>query len=262
MDVTTVEIKCGEAILIGRLHLPSQPKSMAEAEETAAFPAVLIIPGFADTAVGMHNMHIENARALAECGYVVLRFDYSGLGESEGDFREFTATRGLEMVEASLKFLIEHPASDSNRIILFGFSLGGAYAVEAAVRYPQSKALVLWSPIAYMERVFTGFFDEGQRSEAAKQGWIDWMGWAVGERFEASAAKLNPLEAMRTAAQPVLVVQGSDDREVVPANGEAYAELGAKIHWIEGGDHLYSSVERKREAINVTMDWLDSMSNS
>lgn len=234
--------------ICGRLHLP-------DSDETC--PAVLIIPGFADTAVGMHNMHVEFARELCRSGIAALRFDYRGLGESEGDFRRFTAVSGLKDAQAAMAFLQGHPAVDSKRIAAAGFSLGGAYAVMLA-NFFKLRALTLWSPVAYMEQVFGSFFKPEHQAEMESRGWADWMGWPVGRGFLDGLHVMVPLQAAASCLPPSIVLHGDNDQEVGLDNGKAYAALGAQLHVLAGGDHLYSSVHMQDTAIRKSTDWLVS----
>ncbi|MBO0793494.1 MAG: hypothetical protein J2P36_21450, partial [Ktedonobacteraceae bacterium] len=60
-----IAFRRGDDILRGYLHRPQQVKESA--------PGIVIIPGFADTAVGPHNMHRALADALQDIGCIVLR---------------------------------------------------------------------------------------------------------------------------------------------------------------------------------------------
>ena len=79
------------------------------------------------------------SRALADRGVVVLRFDFTGLGESERDFADTNFSSNLEDLLAAANFLGEnlgHPE------LLIGHSLGGSAVLAAAGRVPESTAVV------------------------------------------------------------------------------------------------------------------------
>jgi putative redox protein len=79
------------------------------------------------------------SRALAEHGIAVLRFDFTGIGESEGDFSGTDFTSNLDDLVAAADFLrAQHRAPQ----ILVGHSLGGAAMLAAAHRIPESVAVV------------------------------------------------------------------------------------------------------------------------
>src|SRR6516225_849686 len=79
------------------------------------------------------------AAALAAKGIAVLRFDFTGLGSSEGDFANSTfASNVADLVRAAnhLRETKKAPA------VLIGHSLGGAAILLAAERMPEAKAVV------------------------------------------------------------------------------------------------------------------------
>jgi len=221
-------------------------------------PCVLIIPGFADTAVGPHNLHVQLATRLAQAGYAVLRFDYRGLGESDGDFRTFTLKSGMEDVKGALDALHAMEGIDKERTGVVGFSLGGAYAAELAALSPQVRALGLLAPIAYPAPVLNTFFNEEHRAQLKQRDWIDWQGWAVGAHFIENLDTIDPLAAFQQAGIPSLVIHGTQDSEVSIFNAHAYRTLGAKLMELEGADHPFGAVAYKEKIFNHLLEWFSS----
>jgi alpha-beta hydrolase superfamily lysophospholipase len=79
------------------------------------------------------------SHALARTGIAVLRFDFTGLGESEGDFADTNFSSNVEDLVAAADFLRgEYQAPR----LLIGHSLGGAAVLQAAARIPSSRAVV------------------------------------------------------------------------------------------------------------------------
>lgn len=78
------------------------------------------------------------SRALTGEGIAVLRFDFTGLGESEGDFANTNFSSNVGDLVAAARFLAEHYAPPS---ILVGHSLGGAAVLQAAAQIPASVAV-------------------------------------------------------------------------------------------------------------------------
>ncbi len=78
------------------------------------------------------------ARELAERGIAVLRFDFTGLGNSEGDFANTTFASNVEdLIHAAEHLAREHAAPQ----LLVGHSLGGAAVLMAAMRLPSVRAV-------------------------------------------------------------------------------------------------------------------------
>ena len=121
------ENKDGQA-LAARLDLPVAGKPAAYALFAHCFTCSKNIKAIA---------HIT--RALNREGIAVMRFDFTGLGESEGDFADTNFSSNVDdlIVAANfLKSLYEAPK------ILIGHSFGGAAVLQAARRIPSSKAVV------------------------------------------------------------------------------------------------------------------------
>src|ERR1700744_5936965 len=79
------------------------------------------------------------AVALAAKGIATLRFDFTGLGSSEGDFANSTFSSNVaDLVHAADHLRATHQAPT----ILIGHSLGGAAILAAAEKIPEAKAVV------------------------------------------------------------------------------------------------------------------------
>lgn len=85
---------------------------------------IIICHGFTGEKIGGSKFYINMANALEKIGYSVLRFDFVGSGESEGDFSEETYISGwlqdLKMVVKKIYVLKKYSS-----IYLLGHSLGG-----------------------------------------------------------------------------------------------------------------------------------------
>jgi putative redox protein len=79
------------------------------------------------------------SRALAEHGIAVLRFDFTGLGNSEGDFANTNFSSNVEDLKLAAEFLREHYELPR---ILIGHSLGGSAVLAVARMIPEVKLVV------------------------------------------------------------------------------------------------------------------------
>lgn len=78
------------------------------------------------------------SKALAKAGFGVLRFDFTGLGESDGEFSDTNFSGNVEDLEDAAGFLYDHYQAPS---LLVGHSLGGAAVIFAAAGLPAVKAV-------------------------------------------------------------------------------------------------------------------------
>lgn len=72
------------------------------------------------------------AQVFADAGYVVLRFDYRGFGDSEGTRGRIVPMEQVEDIRSALTYLAAQPEVDPERIGVYGSSFGGANAVFVA----------------------------------------------------------------------------------------------------------------------------------
>lgn len=91
-------------------------------------PTLLFLPGYASDMMGTKALALD--ALAAERGSALLRFDYSGTGESSGVFRDGTLVRWLEEAEA-VAALAEGP------LLLVGSSMGGWLMLHLAERLPR-----------------------------------------------------------------------------------------------------------------------------
>jgi uncharacterized OsmC-like protein/alpha/beta superfamily hydrolase len=78
------------------------------------------------------------SRALVDRGIAVLRFDFTGVGESEGDFSQTDFSSNLEDLVAAADFLRSHYQAPA---LLLGHSLGGTAVLAAVERIPEVRAV-------------------------------------------------------------------------------------------------------------------------
>ena len=121
------ENKDGQA-LAARLDLPVAGRPAAYALFAHCFTCSKNIKAIA---------HIT--RALNREGIAVMRFDFTGLGESEGDFADTNFSSNVEDLIGAAEFLQANYRAPE---ILIGHSFGGAAVLQAARRIPSSRAVV------------------------------------------------------------------------------------------------------------------------
>jgi uncharacterized OsmC-like protein/alpha/beta superfamily hydrolase len=78
------------------------------------------------------------SRALVDRGIAVFRFDFTGIGESEGEFSETDFSSNLDDLVAAADFLRSHYQAPA---LLLGHSLGGTAVLAAAERIPEVRAI-------------------------------------------------------------------------------------------------------------------------
>src|SRR5882757_7885138 len=117
-------------------------------------PAFIVLHGFGSNK-GSSNV-LKPCAMLNALGYVTLRFDMPGCGESEGEKGRLICLDQVAAVSQGLGVLAEHPQVDPKRIAVMGSSFGAAVAVYAGGVDPRIAAVVSASGWGHGERKFRG----------------------------------------------------------------------------------------------------------
>jgi len=244
MDERLLWIPSGGKRMAGVLHLPAG---------RGRAPAVLMLHGFTGHKVETHRLFVRTARQLAASGLIVLRFDFRGSGDSEGEFEEMTIRGEVEDALNALAFLREQRRVDTARVGLVGFSLGGCVAALSLPRAGEIKALVLWAPVSNPMRWMppTGVPDRP----------VNIGGNRVGVNFYKELPELKPLEAVRGYKGAVLIAHGTADAAVSMQEGRAYESAFGQarlvqFHTIPNADHIFSEPESEQRLIQQTKTFL------
>ncbi|MFC0250910.1 hydrolase 1, exosortase A system-associated [Massilia consociata] len=124
---------CHDAWLYGILSLPQPPQPRG----------VLVVVGGPQYRAGSHRQFTLLARSLAAAGTPVMRFDYRGMGDSDGEVRDFEAV--ADDVRAAIdRFFAEVPGL--REVALWGLCDGASAAVLHAHADPRVTGLALLNP--------------------------------------------------------------------------------------------------------------------
>lgn len=101
---------------------------------------------FAEEKLWTHRVLVSFARELSKRGYPVLRFDFMGHGDSEGNFEDSSVETRLSDIKGAIHTLKEKSTS-INEIGLLGLRFGASLAALAAEQEKDIYKLILWEPI-------------------------------------------------------------------------------------------------------------------
>jgi hypothetical protein len=148
MQEETVRFTGDGRRLAGTIRLPD---GMAPGEKR---PGFVVLHGFGGNR--------KSPNVLASCalyerlGYVTLRFDMPGCGESEGESGRVICLEQVEATKGAISFLRTHPRIDAERIALSGSSFGAAVSVYTGAKDKRVAAVVASSGWGNGERKFRG----------------------------------------------------------------------------------------------------------
>jgi len=212
---------------------------------------IVMAHGFTGNKMESGRLFVTTARHLAKAGFNVLRFDYFGSGDSQGEFYEFTPCMALDDL---LSVLNAATAARFKEIGLLGLSMGGALSICAAAHWknPALKALVTWSAVPGLEWWITEWKKEMPTTRTNPIH-------IVGPKFITSAPP-NPdvPESYLSLKIPKLQIQGTNDlpkfREIF--SGYFPQAPAPKKHLvIPKADHTFNQWPNRQKAIKATVEW-------
>jgi len=196
-------------------------------------------------------------RELSKCGIAVLRFDFTGLGESEGDFENTNFSSNVGDLISAAHFLKTNYSSPD---ILIGHSLGGAAVIFAAHHIPSVKAVATIgapSSLKHISHLFKSGIDEiNEKGEAVIE--IGGREFKIQKQFLEDIKEKNMEETVKTLKLPLLVLHSPQDATVGIENAvEIYKAAWHEKSFIslDGADHLLSNKEDSIHVGKLIANW-------
>lgn len=183
------------------------------------------------------------SRRLVDQGYAVLRFDFTGLGTSEGEFADTNFSSNIEDLITAAEWLHNNHQTPS---LLIGHSLGGTAILAAAERLPDAQAFVTIGSPSDPRHIFNLIGEPGlQEIETAGDALVNLAGrsFRIKQQFLLDAEEQRVLQQVRRLKRPLLVMHAPQD-ETVPVE-HATAIFHAAAHpksfvSLGDADHLLS----------------------
>ena len=197
------------------------------------------------------------AHALAERGIATLRFDFTGLGSSDGDFANTGFSSNVEDLVAAAAAL---RGQDRAPRLLVGHSLGGAAVLAAAAQIPEVAAVATIG--APFEAGHVLGLIEQDLPAIARQGSAQVS--LAGRRFTIRQSFVEDLRAQDQAARirdlgrPLMILHAPEDSIVPIANAEAIlavARYPKALVALDGADHLLSRRADSDYAATLIAAW-------
>lgn len=196
-------------------------------------------------------------RALTDAGFGVLRFDFTGLGESEGDFENTNFSGNVDDLVEAADFLKKNYMSPT---LIIGHSLGGAAAIFAASKIESIKAVaVINSPSNPMHilHLLKDSANEINKNGKAKVnlGGID---FTIKKQFLDDLENQSLLDVVGNFNKALLILHSPQDTTVSIQNAEEIykaANHPKSFVSLDGADHLLSRKEDSRYAGQVIAGW-------
>ena len=198
------------------------------------------------------------AGRLAAMGIAVLRFDFTGLGHSEGEFANTTFSSNVGDLRAAAEYLSERGMTPD---LLIGHSLGGAAVLRAAADLPKVKAVVTLGAPFDPEHVTHNFGSalETIAAEGAAQVNLGGRPFTIKQDFvdDVAAAELGPVIA---GLKKALLILHAPKDDIVGIENATSIFVAAKhpksFVTLDDADHLISRADDAEYAAEVIAAWV------
>ena len=272
-----LRFQCSGDWLYGVASVPEQPRSRG----------VIIVVGGPQYRVGSHRQFTLLARELAARGTPVLRFDYRGMGDSQGGVRPF------EDIDDDLRAAIDHFTGSGfgvGEVVLWGLCDGASAALFYAAKDERVSGVVLANPWArssegiakttlkhyyrrrlleraFWKKIFSGRFNAG----AALGSFARLLGAAASAPLPATACQPPLRERMRAGLEQfkgrvLLLTSGVDltaqefleMEKSSPEWKSLLARPQVSRQSLPDADHTFSRRSWRDQVADHTANWLDS----
>ena len=196
-------------------------------------------------------------RALTASGFGVLRFDFTGLGESEGDFADTNFSGNVEDLIAAADYLNENYESPA---LLVGHSLGGAAVLFAATEISSVKAVAtIGAPSnpVHVKHLFKSDLEEIKSTGKAKVN-LSGRDFTIKKQFLDDLESKSLPETARSLRKALLIMHSPQDGTVGIKNAEEIylaARHPKSFVSLDGADHLLMDKRDSIYAGDVIAGW-------
>lgn len=197
------------------------------------------------------------AEELAAHGIAVLRFDFTGLGSSEGEFANTTFSSNVADLVAAADHLRNTRRAPA---LLIGHSLGGAAMLAAAARIPEARAVVTIGAPSDPSHVTNLFADRVAAIRERGEGEVELAGrvFRIRRDFLDDVAEQRLLPQVGTLGKALLILHSPIDQVVAVDNAAdlfTAARHPKSFVSLDDADHLLSRQRDARYAADVIAAW-------
>ena len=197
------------------------------------------------------------ARGLAERGIGVLRFDFTGLGESGGDFSTSGFSSNVDDLISATEWMAAHDMPVS---LMIGHSLGGAATIVAAGKLDSVRAVVTIGAPSDAGHVVEQFKESVPEIEATGAAQVNLAGrpFTLSREFLTDARSANVKDAAAALRKPLLILHAPGD-EVVGIDNATGLFLAARhpksFVSLDQADHLLTGPHDASFVVDVVAGW-------
>jgi len=228
----------------------------SEPVEPVKYPVVVVLHGFAEHK--HHDLTADIANTLVYYGFLTLRFDFHGHGESDGKFEAHTIHQQVDDVFAALDFVTGLPYADEGRVFVVGTDIGGNIGLLAAEKDARVKAIVVQGARSHFENHLNSWFQPHHIEEMFAKGVYEHHNFKLRKEYVKSARQHDVVESLGNMHAPVLIVHGEDDLRVRIEEARQLflaANEPKSLEEVPGADHWFRGEGVRGQLIEMAAQW-------
>lgn len=252
------QIESSRKMLLGILHIPDRVPN----------PCNVVIMCY-----GMNGNRVDNNRISRDFGVacekneiIFCRFDYAGLGVSDGEFYEIDLLTKVNDCIEVINFVKGCIGSKDIKITIIGFS-DGIRLIANLLSQINTDKLIFWSPLFYIEKEYVDsrIGKKMIREPATGAVVFPFKGIFMSAKHLRQQMNLqNEIEIIKPYLKSSLIIFGENDPAVIKIFNDLSTKYFGKIKnvkYIDGADHLYSKSQWKNELFALSIDFLKGENN-
>lgn len=223
-------------------------------------PTIVVCYGLNGNRTELHRMLVHAGRRAEETGVILVRFDYRGLGVSDGEFWHSSIRSKIEDVMAMLDFLNGCFQDEKHTLILLGVSDGAKIASLVSYMKNGIMGLALWSPVFILPKHDIVMTSRMTREPLTKEIVYPFLGLWLGKEYLRDMKNDLPIQHIKGFNGHKLLIFGGDDSLTQKTQEEIDNEIidlgeNVEIFKVPGSGHIYEKSKWSFEVINKTIGW-------
>lgn len=200
------------------------------------------------------------SRGLAQRGVAVLRFDFTGLGKSEGKFEDSNFSSMIDDILSASNYLQQQYKSPKT---LIGHSMGGTAALVAALQVETCESVITIASPSQPQHVLHHFGPAIKQLEAGQNSHILVAGeqYAIKPQFISDLEQYDLMQTLQHFNKRLLCIRAGKDELVADEDADEiiqYTSAEHKLLHLEQADHLFRDRDITNTMINEILQWIIS----
>ncbi len=233
------EIQTQDGTIRGLSHVPESSRKNKK--------LIVIIHGyFSANRVGPARLYVQIARSLSKQGFIVVRADMLGVGDSDGEFSSITYESEVRDIKRICGYVKE--TFGFTKVILLGHSMGSNLALRVARDRNDISQLILLAPDVEKQGGIDQLFSPQQQHELDANGYTIRKGLHISRSFIEEIHSDKPYSIAKQLDIPVAVIQGDEDELYSLKGARKLAEYACRgeFYLVPEADHNFLSAQSRR----------------